>query len=250
MAKYVNLPDKGYVVFVGDTHGDYKATRLIINNFIHKKDYYIVMLGDYIDRGRDSKKNIDFLLHCSERYKNLILLAGNHETNSVIECSPSDFWYSISQEECEMYNEKFLALPIAAVGNGFIALHGALPEINRIEDLGLIEIGDENWIRITWGDFKDKPGEKLGVFLGRPKFGRDYFEKVMGNLQKNVLIRGHDPTAPEKMFNNRCLTLFTSEAYVNERKGDRKIAICDLEKEVKSIDDLQIISLNKPEIEK
>jgi hypothetical protein len=46
------------------------------------------------------------------------------------------------------------------------------------------------------------------------------------------------------MFNNRCLTLFTSAVYMRERK----IALCDLGKEIKNIDDLEIISLDKPEI--
>ncbi|HNS32600.1 MAG TPA: metallophosphoesterase family protein [bacterium] len=248
MGKYIKLPDRGYAVFIGDTHGDYEASRIIINNFAGKKDYFIVMLGDYVDRGKDSRKNLDFLLHVSEKNKNVILLAGNHEMDSVRKCSPSDFWDSISLEECDMYNVKLRALPLVAVGNGFLALHGALPDIEQVDDINMIEEGDENWTSIIWGDFKEKEGDKLGVFLGRPKFGKKYFEKVMEKLEMNVLVRGHDPRAPEKMFNNRCLTLFTAAAYMSERKGERKIAKCDLGKEIKSIDDMEIISLDKPEI--
>ncbi len=65
----------------------------------------------------------------------------------------------------------------------------------------------------------------------------------MSNLKLNVLIRGHDPLAPEKMFDNRCLTLFTSSAY----KKERKIAISRLDKEIKSINDIKILSFDNLE---
>ena len=244
MANYIKLPGSGYAVFVGDTHGDYNSTRIIINNFINKREHYIVMLGDYIDRGRESRKNIDFLLATREKHDNLVLLAGNHEMHHVRECSPSDFWDSMSTEECDYYGEIFKSLPLAAVGNGFLALHGALPEISRIEDFDGIKPGDENWTSIIWGDLREKKGGKLGSFLGRPKFGEDYFTDIMDRLKMNVLVRGHDPLVPEKMFGGRCLTLFTSSAYGRERK----IALCSLEKETRSISDMEIISLDKPEI--
>ncbi|MCM8829786.1 MAG: serine/threonine protein phosphatase [Candidatus Omnitrophica bacterium] len=244
MEKIIELPEEGKVVFLGDTHGDYKTARMIINGFINKKRHYIVMLGDYVDRGEDSRKNIDFLIEMRQKHPNLIMLAGNHEMFFIRECSPSDFWDALSKEEYEYYRSVFSKLPLAVSGNGFLALHGALPDIEKIGDIDAIQLGDENWIRIIWGDFRDKPGVSLGNFLGRPKFGRDYFLKVMERLGKNVLIRGHDPLAPERMFDNRCLTLFTSSNY-----SSRKIAILDLKKEVRSIDDIEIISLDADDIE-
>lgn len=244
MDKIIELPQKGKVVFLGDTHGDYKTTKMIINAFINKKKHYIVMLGDYVDRGEQSKDNIDFLLEIQKGHPNLIMLAGNHEMFFVRECSPSNFWDMLSKEEYAYYRDAFAKLPLAVSGNGFLAVHGALPDIEKIEDIDNIQPGDENWIKLIWGDFRDKPGEYLGNFLGRPKLGRDYFVKVMGRLKKNVLIRGHDPTVPERMFDNRCLTLFTSSSY-----GCRKIAIFDLQKEIRSIDDIDIIPLDPVDIE-
>lgn len=243
MDRIIELPNKGKVIFLGDTHGDYKTTRMIINSFINKKGHCIVMLGDYVDRGDASKDNIDFLLEIREKYQNFIMLAGNHEMFFIRECSPSDFWDAISKEEYEYYKDVFSKLPLVVSGNGFLALHGALPDIETIQDIENIKPGDENWIKIIWGDFRDRPGEYLGSFLGRPKFGKDYFLKVMSRLGKNVLIRGHDPLVPERIFDNRCLTLFTSSSY-----GCRKIAIVDLQQEIKSIDDIEIISLDAVDI--
>ena len=245
MEKVIFLPEKGKCVFVGDTHGDFSASKVIVENFVNKKGYYIVFLGDYVDRGPQSKQNIDFLLRMQEKHNNLILLAGNHEMFPVVECSPSDFWDSLSEEEFEYYKEKFLKLPLCVSGNGFIATHSALPDVEKIEDIEKIETGDENWFIMLWADFKEKEGEMLGTFLGRPKIGKDYFERVMKNLGKNVLIRSHDPMAKEVMFDKRCLTLFTSSAYGTERK----IGIVNLEKEVKTVDDIELISLDLPEVE-
>ncbi len=240
MDKLIELPSRGMVIFVGDTHGDYDASRIIVKNFIKKKDYYIVFLGDYVDRGFRSKENIDFLLETHKKHKNLILLAGNHEMHPVIECSPSNFWSSLTEKEFEYYKEIFMKLPLAVSGNGFLALHGALPAINNISDINNIQMFDENWTTIIWGDFRDRDGEYLGNSFGRPKFGRDYFTKIMERIGKNVLIRGHDPTAPERMFENRCLTLFTSSSYGPDKK---KIGICKLTEEIKTTEDIEIISL-------
>ena len=60
----------------------------------------------------------------------------------------------------------------------------------------------------------------------------------------NVLIRSHDPYAPERMYDNRCLTIFTSNAYGVERK----IAVLSLNKVIKSVKDIEVISLDKPAI--
>ncbi|MCD6094302.1 hypothetical protein J7J39_00065 [bacterium] len=82
-------------------------------------------------------------------------------------------------------------------------------------------------------DFVAQPGEDLGIdiFSGRPKFGRDYFLKLMEGFNKRVLVRSHDPNAPLFMFEDKCLTIFTSSAYTRERT----IAIADLAKEIKRI---------------
>ena len=76
MDKTIQLPDEGKAVFIGDTHGDYKTSKMVITAFINKPNHYIVMLGDYVDRGDQSKENIDFLLEIREKHSNLIMLTG------------------------------------------------------------------------------------------------------------------------------------------------------------------------------
>lgn len=233
--RLIRLPSKGKVVFVGDTHGDLEASQQVIQRYL-KKPYYIVFLGDYVDRGNYSKENIQYLLGLKlEHLEEIFLLAGNHEGFMVKEFYPANFWTSISSEEREEYGILFSKFPIAVTTqNGILALHGALPDLRTLEDMNRIELGDEHWDRIVWGDFVESEIDSIGDLWGRPQFGRQYFSRLMERYQKQVLIRSHQPIAPLIMFNKRCITIFTSHAYL----PIRTVAIANLEKEIRTSEDL------------
>ncbi len=61
----------------------------------------------------------------------------------------------------------------------------------------------------------------------------------MARLGKNVLIRSHQPDVPPAMYGKRCLTIFTSSAY-GHYVSERTIALIDLRKSVKTVDDIEI----------
>jgi serine/threonine-protein phosphatase PP1 catalytic subunit len=233
--RLISLPSQGKVVFVGDTHGDLEASQQVVHRYL-KKPYHIVFLGDYVDRGDSSEENIQYLLGLKLKHpEEVFLLAGNHEGFMVKEFYPVSFWTSISFEEREEYGLLFSRFPFAAVTqNGILALHGALPDLKSLEDMNRIELGDENWDRIVWGDFVENESDCLGDLWGRPQFGRPYFNRLMQRYQKQVLVRSHQPSAPLMMFNKSCMTIFTSHAYL----PIRTIAIADLEKEIRSAEDV------------
>ncbi len=235
--KLVELPSRGKAVFVGDTHGDLDATERVLSRFLGGSNT-LVFLGDYVDRGEFSRENIDCLLQRKwERPKEIILLAGNHEGYSAKAFSPANFWETLSSQEREMYGSLFSRFPLSVTSpNGILAVHGGLPDLGGLEEIDQIEWGDDQWDRIVWGDFVERQGEFLGDWGGRPQFGRRYFERVMDRYQKRVLIRSHQPYAPLYMFRKRCVTIFTSYAYV----PDRHVAIVDLEKEIRTAEDLTI----------
>ena len=113
--------------------------------------------------------------------------------------------------------------------NGILALHGGLPELSVFG-------GDQSRSSGEMSNGKGSSGEILlrerrkflGDWGGRPQFGRPYFERMMDRYQKRILIRSHQPYAPLFMFKKRCVTIFTSYAYV----PDRNVAIADMEKEI------------------
>jgi serine/threonine-protein phosphatase PP1 catalytic subunit len=235
--RLLHLSSQGKVVFVGDTHGDLHASHEVIRRYL-KKPYQIVFLGDYVDRGEDSKENIRYLLHLKREHPDeIFLLAGNHEGYMVKEFGPADFWHSLSLKEKDFYGSLFSKFPLAATSqNGILALHGGLPELNSLEEMDRVEWGDANWDKILWGDFAERDVLDLGDWWGRPQFGTPYFEKMMDRYQKRILVRSHQPNASPLMFKKRCITIFTSHAYLPVRS----VLIADLEKEIRSADDVEI----------
>ena len=65
-------------IAIGDIHGCLTSLRALVTHAGITPDDTIVTLGDYVDRGPDSRGVIDFLLRL-RRDHNVISLMGNHE---------------------------------------------------------------------------------------------------------------------------------------------------------------------------
>jgi predicted MPP superfamily phosphohydrolase len=236
--RLIRLKPEGKAVFIGDTHGDFDATEAVFREYF-KPGHTLVFLGDYVDRGPDSKTNIEFLLEKKlQAPEQVFLLAGNHEGHCLVPFSPADFWESLAPHEYKSFSDLLQFLPFAAItDNGIFAAHGAPPDVKAAEEINMIQLCDEHWHQLTWGDFTEKQESIPNTLTGRPTFGKDYFNRVMKQIGENVLIRSHQPRIKPVIFDNRCLTLMTSYAYT----FSRLIAIADMEKpHINSIDDLEI----------
>lgn len=239
--KLFTIKEAQKIVFVGDTHGDLEVSKKVIENYLIPGNK-IVFLGDYVDRGKYSKENLNFLLKIKEKHPGeIFLLQGNHEGYPILKFSPAEFWESLSAKEYSSFSQKIKNMGLVAIAKNIIALHGALPDVKNLKEIEKIKLGDQNWFQICWGDFYEKPGYYLGIDSStfRPQFGRDYFFYLMERFQKKILIRSHQPDAPQFMFNDRCLTIFSSHAY----KRKREIAIADFSKEIKTAKDLKIVEI-------
>lgn len=218
---------KGKVVFVRDTHGDFDASKKVFNRY---PDHTKVFTGDYVDRGEDSKGNIDFLLEQKLRNPRKVqLLVGNHEAYPILKCYPNDFWENLGSE-FKSYADILPNLPLVAIGNGVLAVHGVLPDVENLNEINQIKTGDKKWELSIWGDFSEVGGDFLGRDSHRrPQFGEDYFGKTMRKLGGKLLIRSHQPDVPLEMFDGNCKTIFTSSAYLG-RRPSRTIIEADLDK--------------------
>jgi len=68
----------GRVFAIGDVHGCADELRALIQQLPLRRDSLVVFLGDYIDRGPDSRGVIDTVLELEE-YCRVVCLLGNHE---------------------------------------------------------------------------------------------------------------------------------------------------------------------------
>lgn len=68
------------VFAISDIHGCFKPFHeLIVNTIKLTKSDQLILLGDYIDRGEQSKEVIDFIIDLTKKGFNITALAGNHE---------------------------------------------------------------------------------------------------------------------------------------------------------------------------
>ncbi len=65
---------------VGDIHGEItKLKRLIDNIYALDKNANYIFVGDYINKGENSKKVLEYLLQLKLKRENTVFLMGNHE---------------------------------------------------------------------------------------------------------------------------------------------------------------------------
>lgn len=235
--RLVRLKAEGKVIFVGDTHGDSKVSKDIVERYL-KSYNRIVFLGDYVDRGYDSRGNVDFLLDARKEHpKQIYLLQGNHEGYMTQSYSDANFWERLTWDEKNRYANIFEKFPFAVSVDGIIAVHGALPNLINLASINKMRVGADNWKAFVWGDF-------VNTYSGfsdlRPEYTRTHFDRVMKRLRKKVLIRSHDPGVPVSMYDGRCITLFSTSS--RRRGGEKTIAIADFDKhpKIRTIEDLLI----------
>ena len=65
-------------VVIGDIHGCHRAFRVLIENLDLKSDDFVVVLGDAVDRGPNSRDVLDQMIRLRQKCE-LIYILGNHE---------------------------------------------------------------------------------------------------------------------------------------------------------------------------
>jgi len=197
------------IVFVGDTHGDFSSTFAVFREFDPKK-YLIVLLGDYIDRGPFSARNINYILAQKLMHeKNVIVLRGNHETPLIN--FRHGFFDELSKkypkrafELYEFYNKLFSFIPYSTlVENSILALHGGLAfSLKTYKDIKNIRKGDllpEDPIafQILWNDPNEEILDKSFLKSGRGGncfyFGKKVVTDFLIRNGLSYIIRAHGP---------------------------------------------------------
>ena len=72
----------GPVVAIGDVHGQTKKLEAVLNLLQQRDDFqdrWILFIGDFVDRGPDSRGTLDIVTKLAERHSKLTAVAGNHD---------------------------------------------------------------------------------------------------------------------------------------------------------------------------
>lgn len=151
----------------GDIHGCYNE--LISLMYKIKPDLgvdQLIFLGDYIDRGPDSYKVIQFLMDLQNKFgkENIILLRGNHEEmainnilsgNTPIMGGYRSTYYDFigNYDHISNYLDFFQSLPLYHEDDNFIYVHGGiLPDTPMSQQTS----DDLLWIRDRFFDSSTK----------------------------------------------------------------------------------------------
>ena len=71
-------PSPKKIFAIGDVHGCASELRMLLNKLPLTEESVVVFLGDYVDRGPNSKQVIETVLELKEQCQ-VVALKGNHE---------------------------------------------------------------------------------------------------------------------------------------------------------------------------
>lgn len=153
------------IIFISDTEGDYDYIMKIIKKYPY---YKIVLCGDFIDRGKDSKKVLDLILK-----GRVWAIKGNHE----------DFFYDFYVNACSQYSRTSWL-----VQGGYETILSFLKNKNEIKEF--------NFLYDSFFEIKsDDNFKKLRKFV-RSKIDTKYLDLIKNlplYLETDDFICSHAP---------------------------------------------------------
>ena len=245
-------PSKNYeLVVLGDLHGCYSCLKAAImqSDFMNKvrqhkadpdkyPDVRLVLLGDYIDRGRFSYNGVlrTVLKLFAAVPDNVFVLRGNHEYYIEYEgrvyggVRPAEAINSLAEhlpkEVFERYLGFFEGMPNMLLFGSILFVHGGIPRDSLIkerwQDLSTLNDDDVRF-QMLWSDPSkaDVIPDDLQKASARFPFGRVQFRNFMSRIGGTLLVRGHEKvnagfrdSYPEDDI--RLVTVFSAGGVANE----------------------------------
>jgi protein phosphatase len=231
LGRLVKLKPQGEALIVSDLHGDLESLIQIMqeSSFLQKmnknNDAFLILLGDYGDRGEYSKEVYYTILKLKLTFpEQVILMRGNHEGPEDLLPSPHDlpneFQTKFGRKWTEAYSrirELFNCLYNAVlIEKRYLIVHGGLPpHAKAIEDLAYAHTlhPKQRFLEdMLWSD----PNEEIKEVYASPRgagelFGENITNQALRNFDVKILIRGHEPCDDgfKISHNGKVLTIFS-----------------------------------------
>jgi hypothetical protein len=226
---------KAPCVFIGDTHGDLAASKMIVEKYLSNENNTLIFLGDYVDRGYAQLENVLFLFSLKREYpKRILLLRGNHEEE---EMNKSYGFHELlymkymgkSDDVFQQFQHAFAHLPLCVLTwNRILGLHGGIPislekGVISLEEIAQLQRGathfeqfDPITAQLLWNDPRENPGATpsprgIGFF-----FGPDKFEEFVSFNNIDLVIRSHEvfESGFKTFFGNKLISIFSAQTYI------------------------------------
>jgi serine/threonine protein phosphatase 1 len=192
---------------IGDIHGCHRKLVDLMKKIdldpIHDT---LVFIGDYIDRGKDSKGIIDYIIDLKKTIKNMVCLKGNHESmflnyyvhgidemlflenggrETLISYRDPGLWYEKKLRIPESHQEFFDALQLHYETKEYIFVHAGLrPGI----PLDKQDMEDMVWIRREFIESSYNFGKK--VVFGHTPLARPLIDKTKIGIDTGAVYGG------------------------------------------------------------
>lgn len=215
-------------VVLGDTHGDWPTTRLLVDRYLHgpRARARWIALGDYVDRTprglpQGSLRNALYVLSLRAALpERVTLLRGNHETQRqmpagmhALQDESRELWGSTTV--AERTQDLFDRLPLAArTQSGLYLAHAGFPMggDGPLAD-SFREISERLLSEVVWNDVEGSPAcGHRGIDQEPIRAGN--LASFLARSDSDALLRGHDPDiAGTLLFEGRLLTVHGSRVF-------------------------------------
>jgi serine/threonine protein phosphatase 1 len=234
--KSARIPEGLRIYAIGDIHGRLDLLKILVDMIeAHEvigipSRTVLVFLGDYIDRGPESRGVIEFLVNWRPQKLEAVFLRGNHEDMLVHSFSKPEVFelWALNGGAATAHSYGVSFDPhnrSEASASAIIAqLSAAMPQSHRafLENLPIgVEIGDYLFVHA---------GVRPGVPLNQQSesdclFIRDEFLKFRGDFGK-IVVHGHTPAVEPEVLPNRIGidtgAVFTGRLTALCLEGDRR----------------------------
>jgi len=166
---------------IGDIHGCFDSLRELVEHKINiGKSDKLVFLGDYIDRGNQSRKVIDYIIGLKDKDFDITTLIGNHESMLLEALLNEDFLPEWIRNGGSATLKSFGIKSIKQLGQSYIDFFKALQYYCLIDNFLFVHAGFNDNISNPLED-------KYHMIWSRRE---EYTNPVLKN---KIIIHGHTP---------------------------------------------------------
>lgn len=191
---------------IGDIHGCFRAFYALVTEVISlKKDDRLILLGDYIDRGEESREVVDFIIDLKRSGFNITPLMGNHEAMLLESYTDPGMLFQWFMNSGETTMQSLGIEDISDLGKEYLVFFSQLKYYESIGEFLFVHAG-----------FNDKDTDPFEDKYHMIWESRLYYENPV--LRSKTIIHGHRPKTLEyvnKMIssNSRVLAIDTGCVY-------------------------------------